>query len=425
MVSRSSLFFGGAACLAIASCEALLSLDDLRARDAAPDVPVTPDASRGTLIALAGSVSSATGKAQQTHVFYAPASQTWWLFFLDGGDPNVMKTRFSKTFDSWSDGPKLTLPIPHDGDGRNFSVVSKTIGGADVLHLALGLRVSASERRHYHVRATLSPALAFGPPVLVRTLVHDEPKLDPEGTVSALAQDNALYDMSPWTPDNLDAGIDVSGGLGNANAWRSTDDGMSFALEHIERVSEYVNANAFVPLSSGEALAFWEAGDKEPDASNVRFSRRTSTWSGPSSVFDPDATQSDNDWNVVRVRDNDVHAVRRTSAGAYEHRRYDGNAWSPGNAIPASSAKFGSGIFLATDSKDVMLYAIAADAASTVVTTRWNGTAWSMWSAFVVGVTDVPAARNFLSGWSDGAGKVALIWTQTSGGAFEIDGVVK
>ena len=101
--------------------------------------------------------------------------------------------------------------------------------------------------------------------------------------------------------------------------------------------------------------------------------------------------------------------MRRTTSGAFLHRRYDGVQWTDGPAIAAEPGATGSGIVAATDGANVSVYAIASDSA--IRTTRWNGSTWGAWSTILPGGTP----RLYLSKAELG-GQVALVWTQRVAG---------
>lgn len=365
-------------------------------------------------------VAAATGNAQQQHVVFAEGSGRWWLFYVDGAHPSELRTRSSSDFVTWTDGASLALPHPHAGEGRSFSADAAFIGGVDVVHLSTGHRLAATDRRRLHARATLSDdGVSFEEPVEINAVTEDHDGLDPDGAVTAITATNRVVDLSGWT-------VNLGGsGVGNSQAWWSAGPDQGSAgpqawdgQQDLETVTTFVNARALAALPDGDVLALWERGD-EDTPTNVRWSRGDgSGWSSPASVF-ASAAQDPNDWAVCVVGPA-VHAVRRTIAGAYEHRLFDGADWSDGDAIPAGDGKVGTGVVLATDLGDVWLFAIADDAGNTVRGARWiAGAGWGEW----FDVQTAPALRSWLSGSPGaGGGGLALVWTEEEGGASTIAG---
>src|SRR5262249_44802742 len=81
------------------------------------------------------------------------------------------------------------------------------------------------------------------------------------------------------------------------------------------------------------------------------------------------------------------------------------------------SAASGGGLFGATDGTGIWLFLINSDAASSILYTNFNGTAWTPW-ATVPGTSAGTQARRFLSGDPRLAGgQIGLVWTEgtTSG----------
>jgi hypothetical protein len=419
MISRSV-----AACVlfatATAGCQKLLGIGDLSltGEDAGGVVPV--------VIASVGTINAPSGQAQQTKLVYATGSQRWWLFYIDGAEPKALKTKYSGDFETWTDGQALTLAEPHGGDGRNLSVAYANVNGTDVVHIVMSQRISVSDRRLYHTRATISgDTITFGAPVERFVVTAGSTSLDPDGPVTVIASDGHIADLTSW--------IEKVNGTGDAYVARSAsaDEGSSWdgvwAPEvQLEIVKFAINAHGIVGMGTGNLLAMWEDGAMEGTVSNLRWSTRNEPagWTAPpAEVFELPQLQSVNDWAAVSRTLSDVHAVRRTTAAVdpYEHRRFDGLGWTNGQRIAPFEGKAGQGVFLASDGTSVLLATLGAGPDNSVQVIRWSEGGWGTWSAAV----GLHADRSYLSGWSKVVdGRVGLIWTQPGESGLVIAGAL-
>lgn len=412
------------------------ALDDARIEDAPTDagdagaVGYTP-----VVIATGGDAGAPTGNAQQTHLVYAEHGKRWWLFTIDNAAPTVLATYSSTDFVTWMPGAPLTLPLGHGGHGGNFSVAYADLGGQDVVHLAISLEAATNDRRHYHARAVINlAAIAWGAPAQV-DLITDPSPPNPDGCSAVVTSGGVVIDTTGWAPYGGGASY-----TGNEEAFvgLSPDDGTSWDAsfgprQDVGAVSKYSNARLAMPLASGDALLFWETADVEPDPTNVRWSRMSAAGvaSAPGDVFAA-AAQGWNDWSAARLSDTDVHAVRRQTTGAFDHRRWDGATWNDGSAIPALMTATDRGVVVLHDASRVMLVAISsdADANTAVMATTWvsggssdagtdagTGT-WTAWAPIVA----TPAQRTNPSGFTSPTAGSAIIWTETEGGASRVVG---
>jgi hypothetical protein len=393
-----------------------------------PPPPIDSGMDAGTLAATSpvalgtSTVADGTGDPSQSHVVYAKGEARWWLFWLDPAAPMSLATRSSTDFVTWTDGPALALPYGHGSIGRNFAARSVSIGGKDVIHLSLGFRVSAQDHRRWHARAIASAGtLAFDTPVEVDTcsgaLSGDE--VEPDGASVVVADDGHVTDLSGWTfwP--------ATPGIGNAHAWRATgtDTGASFAEtwnaeDDVQRVTTFVHGRAGAALGGANVLYLWDAGDAA-DPTNVAWSAwNGAAWSAPGTVFTTPAPQDANDWSMYRRSGTDVHVVRRTLAGGFEHMRFASGAWTAGVAVPAFAGLARGGVFLGASGSDLVLVSLAAD--GTIGATRWDGTSWAPWKTIVA----TNATRAFLSGTVTASGRTALVWTETMGSTFAVEGAL-
>ncbi|HEY6463776.1 MAG TPA: hypothetical protein VIY73_26585, partial [Polyangiaceae bacterium] len=326
-----------------------------------------------------------------------------------------------------SAGGTLALPGPV-ADGRDIAAWAGTAAGEDVVHLGVGVVVSSTDRRHLHVRARpAGNVLDFDPVVVLGNPYLGLSGLDPDGPATALGSDGTLLDTSGWWegPDG--------GATGNEYAWSSTapDPGGAWTpafgrAQFVEQVPGYVNARAVVPLAGGTMLALWEAGDVDPDPTNVRSAVGSSTtWSPGADVFSA-SPQDPNDWGACAVGA-DVHAVRHTSAGAWEHRIWTGGtnadggtAFLAGGTIAPLATPAGAGAVVLCDATRVHVFAIAPDAGNPIRETIWEGNTWSAWSDVVV----APGQRTWLTGAITPTGSIALAWTESSANPVAIAGAL-
>jgi hypothetical protein len=392
------------------------------------DASAADGASAGAPVSIVtvGAVTAPSGAAQQGHLAWTAGTQQWWLFYADATQPAVLQSMSSADFVTWSSGTTLTLPGP-PSDGRNFAAWAGTAAGQDVVHIGVSVVVSDTDRRHLHVRARpTASGLVFDPIVVLGTPYLNLPGLDPDGPATALASDGTLVDTSAWFegPDG--------GPTGNEYEWSSTepDPGGAWtaafgAADQIEQVAGYVNARDVVPLPGGSLMALWESGDVDPDPTNVSSSVGSPTQWSPSALVFEASTQDPNDWSACNIGTT-LHAVRHTSAGAWEHRVWsgalaDGGAvFVDGGTIGALATPAGAGVVVLCDATTVHVFAIAPDSGNPIQTTQWNGTSWSAWANAVV----AGAQRAWLTGTITPSGRIALAWTETTGSSVAIEGAL-
>lgn len=388
------------------------STDAGAAETSGPAAPVT--------IADVGAVAAPSGHAQQGPLVWLSGAQAWWLFYESAASPTTLATLASSDFQTWSPVGTITLPGPPT-DGRNIAALAGAAGGEDVLHVAVGVVVAPNDRRHLHVRAhPLTGMLQFDAYDELGTTSFASSNLDPDGPATALGSDGTVLDTSGWyqVPD--------SGATANEFAWLTTspDPGGAWiptwgAVASVETVPQYVNARAAVALPGGSFMALWEAGDAEPDPTNVHFALLSSgQWSAAGNVFAA-SPQDPNDWGACLLNTS-VHAVRHTSSGAWEHRVWSGAAFADGGTMPKLDMPVGAGAVVLCDASSVRVFAIAPDAGNPVDETQWDGTSWSAWKEVVA----PGATRSYLSGAITPDGQAALVWTEGSDGGSVIAGAL-
>jgi hypothetical protein len=371
-----------------------------------------------------GTADKSTGLSGQNHLVWAPLAQRWILFYTTSAAPSVLRSKISADFTTWTDGAELALPHANV-DGRNLAIARAPLGAKDVFHLALSFRVAATDRRAYAARAVLTGAtLAWNTPSEVTRSIVSDTALDPDGPAIGVSADGFVTLFTGYRTNNPDG----SGGTGNQYALRSSvaDDGVSaFAPTWtnftIEIVPTIANARAAVALGQSDLLSVYEYGDFDPIPRNLRWARSNgATWGSELTVFASATPTDPADWAIHRSSDTDVHVVRRTTAGAFEHRRYDGNAMQAGGAIADEVLESGAGVTLVTlDSPSMML--VGAASSEALRGTTWNGTTWSAWSTVLPPVAS--GTRRWLSSGGAVVGPSAIVWTENRGASHVIAGV--
>lgn len=385
--------------------------------DASPQDPATT-------IETSGVSAGATGLAQQAHVFYATESARWWLLWVDDTDPLELQAASSPDFVTWTTATPLSLPATLQEVGGDFSAAYASIAGVDVVHVTLGLHFAAQDRRHYHVRATVSgAAILWGMPQPLAAVT--DPKLvDPDGPATVITPDGHIWDSTGWAQYL---------GTGNEVAWESTgtDLGTSwdgnFGLQQgIAMAANTINARALFTVGTGASpVALWEVADQEPNPTNVAWSESGGFgWGMQADVFPAGKTQGADDWDAVLVSATDLRAVRRALDSSYDHASFDGTSWTAMTPPTSDPGLVETGVVTLSDGPRVAVVAIGSDAAQSVRMTEWDGVSWAAWKT----LDGVPAGRSALSGWST-TGHAAVVWTQavpgsTDGGSAVIAGMV-
>ena len=394
------------------------------------------------IVAPAGRVNAPTGNAQQAHAFWASAANEWVLMYLDDSDPTTLQTVASADFGTWNTLPSTQPFAGPIVDGRDFSIGTASIRGADVVHLAISEEANGT-RQHEHARAHFDPSAGVvvdSPVVMFQGTGLTRPGLDPDGPATALTIDDHVVDMSSW----IDDGASDGGGAGDPFAWVSnaqdTGNGnwqADFGLgTELQMVTLFVNSHAVVPLDNGDVLAFWDSADQQPLPTNVFWSMyQAGSWllPGPDqSVFNPQeaAAEDQDDWAVVDRSGGEVHAVRYTHAKVFEHQQFDGSGWVarepiPGildekrNAVGAVSPQ--GGLVMTSDGTYVHLFAISGARGNPIVSTTLRG-GWTEWRPVVA----AGATRRYLTAAQSSASssEVALFWTEDTGNGSFIEGAL-
>jgi len=372
----------------------------------------------GTSTVIATDVGGlfAAGSSQQTHLHYAKNAGQWILFYLSEADATHLRARMSRDFATWTDGAALSLPQPHNKDGRNFAVAYADVGGRDVFHISLSLKPGNSDRRHHHVRATVeSGALVYETPTELGKVTLSETTLDPDGPAVAVLPDGKVFDLAGWyAPDGGTART------GNIVSWESTTNDTAASWPstfappfEVEVVDIICNGRALLTTPAG-ALALWESADSEPNPTSVNSARyENGTWRPKDTVgfektrFDP------NDWGAAALAA-DVHAVR-FAGSTYSHRIFTAGTWHAGSGIPPRAHPVAQGVVVVADGSTLL--AISLDTDGGVASTSLVNGAWMPWKTELSG----GAMRTQLSGYSGVAG-VAVAWVETAGNTKSVVG---
>jgi hypothetical protein len=404
-------------------------------------------------------VSTESGNAQQQHLVFATNSQRWWFFYIDA-DPTKLKARWSIDFVTWTDDAALTLPIGHGGEGRDFSVAYKNIGGHDVIHAATALH-DAPVRQVWDTRATITgPTITWEAP----SLVHDYDDLDnidgglteagsqadygcdPDGVGVAIGASGRVYIATSWVTVPgccyCDSNFGTSLNVDDGTTW---DAGFQSPLFHIT-VPGTTSARQVLALSTGEMIGGWEVADNDPPSDvawggtaggawNPNDSDDMSFWVFPQPQYASyPQVQEKNDWSFCRIDDNDIHAVHRKYVllgdgsvtpvnSVFEHYRFDGAGWTFQSALADDPGIPASGVTLVTNGTSLLVAAIAQDDYNSIRYATWNGTSWSAWSS-LVGADAGAATRAFVSGTNCADPEhPAILWTEGAGAPYQVIGV--
>ncbi|HEX4514223.1 MAG TPA: hypothetical protein VH054_11825, partial [Polyangiaceae bacterium] len=286
----------------------------------------------------------------------------------------------------------------------------------DVVHVSMSHVVSDASLVHTHTRAVITgETITFEAPSDTCSIASnpqgpDSPAtyVDPNGTVwdaTGFVASGGTNGMGDYNED-----VFLSPSTDNGAAWTN-----SFSQTTVEVVMSTSNARAF--FNAGGIGAIWEDGAQDPNPSNLHFSVfGGGKWSAPSSVFDKDNPQDPNDWgsaNLTTSSTVEAHIVRALLAGGYEHAYGVGTNGTNAAAPPALPRSIGNGVVVLADPSHLAAFDVQSGGA--LVASRWNGSAWSPWSA--AGATSVGAS---LSGYCPNldvhpeAKGCAVLWTTSA-----------
>jgi hypothetical protein len=370
---------------------------------------------------LPSQLATATGRPGSGHLFYASDTAAWWLLWVNAGDDTLLRSAWSTDLLTWTAAETTYLALGLGG-GYSLAAAYRSIASTDVVHIGYGVRVSATLHRTYHLRATITAgSITFGASAEIATAATgtDAGTVYTDAIAVGYDSTNKVYRQSSY--------IDAASNTGNPNTAISTnaDAGTSWtpgfgASTQYEQVAQLCWSAANFDLGSGAVLALWDNGANTTTHTDLRWSKWTGSWSAAANVFGSSSTQDANDWGAAERTNTDVHVVRRLTSTTYEHRRFNGTAWSAGQAIPSQANKTGAGLFMASDGVDVWLLVVASDAANSVQYVKWSSgsSTWGSWAVHEASTQ----VRTALSGSETvAASTIAVCWTETTpDGTFQI-----
>jgi hypothetical protein len=417
---------------------------------------------------IAGTFNDATGHSAQSHLLYAPNAGVWWLFTLSSAHDSVGNHTVRSYY---SNGPDLAAatwtaaaPSPDLANagfatdsvfagGRSLGAAVLSIAGTDYAHLFASTAFDGQVSSNGHIRARLGPnAIAWegwnnpGSP---------NSASEWQGPVSSGHPPSAASTHSSW--GNV-VGISTGGFIHHSsvamdqevdcNAARSTHADVAavwtngFGTNAVgasppnttavidKSMTFQCKSLAFAPLPANVMLAVYSNGAvAQPNLTNLRFQRSgaNGTWTniataggGNGNVFSSDATIDANDWALVPVTTSAIYAFRRNASGTgIDGASYlpASNTWTamapaPPPFDPGLRPRSGAGLFGASDGTSIWLFWVNSDGASSILYSRFNGTAWAPW-ATVPGTGSGTQVRNFISGYPRVVGhQIGLIWTE-------------
>ncbi len=361
--------------------------------------------------------ANASGNSQHYHLIYAQNSAVWWTFWCDaGGAYSTISCAYSPDLTTWTRATTIALPhnIAGSADARNLGVWYASIAGVDVVHVA----AASSFPALMDTRATLTAtAITWGTPSEIAVATTNY--ATPDGTAPCVASDGGIF-VNSGLPDtgthygnevpSFNATADTVAASWTPGAWTSVK---PFSASNV------IGTRATLPLASGKVLLLYDDGNTPPENVHWGIMDRSGSTPADAAVFASSVNMASNgnDWGAVALSVTDIHCVRRTGGGTYEHMRFNGTAWATGNSIPTQQSVVGSGVALLSDGVSVWLVVIGnasgnPTSGNPVVSLRWtavNGWA-NAWTALALGSatrTGISACQNLT-----GAYAAALLWTE-------------
>ena len=364
--------------------------------------------------------ADASGRPSANRLFYAVNSARWWILWVAGDDDATLRSAWSTDLLTWTPGDTTGLNI---GINSGFTIAAayRSISATDVVHIGYGRRISATEHRTYHLRATVAAAtITFEASAEIASAGtgNDGGVAFTDAIAVTFDSTNKVFQQSSNIGGAGVAGDPNTAISSNADAGSSWTAGFGASVQH-ESVAALNWSAANFDLGAGAVLALWDDGAANTTHNDIRWSKWTGTWSTPAAVFGSTSAQDADNWGAVARTATDIHAVRRLTSTTYEHRRFNGTAWSAGQAITAQANKDTAGTFVTSDGTDVYLAIIDSDAANTVRYTKWSSASstWGAWTALEASTQ----VRTALSGArTAGAGLLGFCWTEAAGAGFQI-----
>ena len=382
-----------------------------------------------TIATLAGSA----GLGSERHAAWGPNSQLWWAFGYTG--TSTLASWYSNDGATWSAGATHALSQAHNSEGRNLAVAIKSLNGIDTVQFSLPYKSGTSLGLNA-LRATISGT----------TITYHS---SDTAVASATADSGALY----WASSGLE--FDGNNHLHLSNGWAANGNGdvnsddstvdagtaeqmtpVSWTGHQVDSTPLTQNRSAYVVDKGGSnAGLICDDGASSSGTTGLSwFNWNGSSWDVVNSdnvaVTGTITSIDKNDWGAVFISPSNGHVVyREAGTGNLIHRRWDGNSWGAGQAVPAQTNLAGGGVALTTDGASVWAVVIDTDAANTVRSCQWSdlahnkvGDQWGSWQIVesssatrtFIGVVKDVAASVGLAYWSEGTNLVAATFPASS-----------
>jgi hypothetical protein len=380
-------------------------------------------------IADAGTISYATGNAQQLHAIYAENDQRVWYFYVDN-DETQIKILVSADLSNWvPTGDTISFGMAKLGFGSSFSVGYANLAGTDVVDIVATEPAGAV----VHVRTTIASGHLTMPTLTAvvqtsRNCSNDNPfTLVTSAGVTVDATGEATCGMDIFQADTIDDG---------GPSWSP-----SFPMENGYYLlrGNGANSHQLVALGSGDILGAYPT-DNSPLGPNGTYGTvswaRTSAglWQGVHSapaIFGAldeagvgSPGQGGNDWSLCALGDGTVHALRHLieadatgNANEFEHAVYgDGGTWQRETPPPPTQSGVNNGLVLMSDKHPDhgMLAAVPGtshNTPTTVMVSRWDS-ASGLWSAWQLATDELVHEKAFLAGTGCASAKPMIFWLE-------------
>lgn len=375
--------------------------------------------------------SALTGGASQGHLFFAVNQQQWVYFYIDTTTTNVVKCLVSSndalstaTWSAPTNPNSPTLATAHNGDSRNLSLGYKNIGSTDVVYIGVKRASSGSSTDVLdYIRCTISgpSTVTWGTwaNLITCSAANTFNSSVPSNTMASFSTDNKIY-----FAHNTESGSGSAQGDAHINRSITADTGSSGVVPSTHDVvdstmTNFCNRGAVFPLASGNMLYMYDDGNgTEPNCTNIKYSKFTTSWSAGANSFSANATIDQGDWGASSLSTTSVMLVRKNTTTLFESRVFDGTSWGTLASLPTLPAAHlsGSGIFVSHNTVNYSCFYIATDASNTIYSCDYNAgsNTWGAWSSFV----STSATRTFLSGAINPGGAtgvhIGVIWTEGS-----------
>ena len=406
---------------------------------------------------IAGTFGDASGQSGQSHLFFAENARVWWLLTLSstgdaaGGTNHLVRAYVSSGADlataTWTAAANspgaATAQSPNCSScslsgGQSLGVAYLNNAPTDAVHAEIAMAFAGQNGITAHIRATVTAtAISWS------TWNYKDEDAGtwslPRGVALGVSTGKFIHSGGSTLQQEVNANARVSTQADTGATWTT---GFSTVSVIHNGMSTRSNAMTFAALATNRMLAVYDNGGgqapcylcpgpvPEPNLTNLAYRRSNLNGSWPAlpasgealpdgQVFATNATINQNDWVVVARNTTTIHAFRRNAAGTgIDAAVYNAaaNTWSAFSAPPlfgaGQSHKAGSGVFGVAANAGIRLFVISNDTANSILSSTYDGAAWSPWSA-VPGTATGQHVRNFISGARvTGSDQIGLIWTE-------------